>query len=278
MPDDALIPLRLIQISHRCFSAEGAFGGDDRVYFSDLMTSYGVSFHDKAFGIGRTSFTDMIAGLLSGLDDLAQRFDLAVLASATPDAQPGFPLGFLCDAVPEPGLTYAVLDHGVITPFAALRLLDASVRTGRVRRALVFLADQSTLLHDLPMAGWQRPLRDHAVVLVLDDSRGTDVISRPRSLLAVPEEVPALLEAELRRALPARKPGVAVLGHGAAVRLGPLPEIRTVVAEAGLPCTGVWSTAARCLSDRKEPGERVVLADYDEDQRRLSVCAIDGYA
>jgi hypothetical protein len=40
-----------------------------------------------------------------------------------------------------------------------------------------------------------------------------------------------------------------------------------------MPATGVWAVLS--AHHEKWTGQRVVLADYDEDQRRLGLCVAD---
>ncbi|MDX2525286.1 hypothetical protein [Streptomyces europaeiscabiei] len=266
-------PLGLVQIEHAVFESDGGFSADDRDYFTDLMASYAMDLHDTALAEGRTSFTDMVTAVLPRLGPYASGFDLAVLCGAVPDAQPGFPLGHLSDAVPEAGLGFAVFDQGVIAPFTALRLVAAAARTTGCRRALVLVTDQSRLLHTRPVPDWLRPEQDSVVVLALDEVPGADAISTPRSSTARPQDVATLLEQQQR--LLSSLPATTVVGQGLARCLSaPLPTVDTVVAEPGLPCTGLWSALAGKLGEWRERGRDVLLADYDETQQRLSTCTM----
>jgi hypothetical protein len=268
-------PLGLVRIEHEVFKSGGAFSAGDRTYFADLMASYAVELEDTALDGGRTSFTDMVAAMLPRLGPYGTGFDLAVLCGAVPDAQPGFPLGHLSDAVPNAGLGVAVFDQGVIAAFTALRLVAATAGTRRCGRALVLVTDQSRLLHTRPVPDWLRPERDSMAVLILDEGPAAAALSAPRSREAGPQDVPVLLERELRRPLVDGLARTTVVGRGLARCLPNPPSTGDlVVAAAGLPCTGLWSALAGRLDGWREAGRDVLLADYDDTQRRLSTCTV----
>jgi len=65
-------------------------------------------------------------------------------------------------------------------------------------------------------------------------------------------------------------------GHGLAAALPrELAADEVVCAGAGLPATGVWSLLAGHRPRWQAGGARVLLADFDPDQHRLSTCLVD---
>jgi len=265
------IPLPLARIAHRVFGEGGPFGWDDHVYFPDLMRSYGVACRPEQFAGRRNSFMDMTSAMVPRLHPYADRFDVAVLTGVTPDSQPGFPMCHLSNHVPGAGLSFAVFDHGVVGPFAALHTLASCVWADGASRAVLLVVDQSTVLHDEPVPERLRARQDSAVGLVLDPAGELGTVHVPRSVPAAERELPDLLAAVRAGAGPVR----AVLG-GLGLRAhlpDPPPELRW--SAAGLPATGIWAALAAGLPGWRDRGGRVLLADYEPDQQRLATCLVD---
>jgi hypothetical protein len=256
------------------FNTMGKFTDHDRVYFTDLLATYGAELDDASWASGRTSFTDMIMAMLPALGASGESFDLAVLSGTTPDSQPGFPLCRLSATTDHAGLVFAVSDQGVVAPFTALSMVVDIFRAGSDGRALLFVADQSTFVHSADTVKWLRPGRDSAVAMSWEN-RGPDAIAPYTAYASVPADLSALLEAELSRRLPAGATCTVVLGRTAAPHLATLSTSDEVlIAPAGLPCTGIWSVLARNLAGWRGKGKYVVMADYDEGQHRLSACTL----
>jgi hypothetical protein len=227
------------------------------------MTSYGIDCPPALFDRPRTSFTDMVLGLLPDLGRYADGLDVAVLTGVTPDCQPGFPVGRLSDAVTGLGLAFAVFDQGVVAPFTALRVLAGAARADQARRAALFVLDQSTPVHERPVPERLRVREDCAVALVLDAGGELGTVWEPESSVVPAGEVAARVAA-----VPADQ---LVCGLGLAPYRPAGRSVRS--APAGLPATGVWAVLADGLAGWR--GRRVVLADYDADEQRLCTCAVD---
>jgi hypothetical protein len=248
-----------------------------REYFQDLFGTYGLAFDEAAFGRGRTSFTELVAALLPELGDRLDRFDLAVLASVTPDAEPTFPMCYLQHAVPEPGLAFAIADQGVAGPFTALRMAVDRVRAGTAQRALVFVLDQAAVLHDGDVPERLRARTDAGVLLVLEADGafgGVEVLDRCRVELG---EVASRWAEIVREACAdAGSPVSVVVGPELHDRVADLPrQVETVPVPLGSPATGIWAAFADRLPAWRAAGRRVVLADYDPEGSRLDACVID---
>jgi hypothetical protein len=252
---------RLARVEHQVLGTGQPFGGEDRIYFTDLMAAYGVECRQEQFDGRRNSYTDLVLGMLPRLHPFDDRFDVAVLTGVTTDSHPGFPMASLTERVDGAGLAFAVLDQGVVTPFTALRVLASTLRGAGPARALLIVVDQSALMHDEPVAPRFRIEHDSAVVLVLDAGGDLGTVSVPRSYAVSADDIGAHLAT----------PGPVICGQGLAPHASALDEV--VHAPAGLPATGVWATLAANL-DRLRGG-RVVLADYDEDLGLLATCAVD---
>lgn len=247
-------PLR--RIGCHDFGPGKPFTEDEKVYFRDLLASHGVPCPEERFAGGRNTFTEMVEWVVDWLGHVDDPFDVALLAHTTPDAQPGSPMSFLTTVVPVSGVAFAVSDQGVVAAFTALDLL------ARHGRALLIVADQRALVHDLPVPAAIAPLRDRVVALELG---GPDAVATvaPRLHTGVrPGDIPSVL-ADVDPA------DTVVLGAGAA------PHRRqdaAVTVHNGTPCTGVWSALADLLS--RPVGGRILLVDYEETQGYLGTCAV----
>lgn len=265
-------PLRLARIERqRAAPGTKPFTAEDRLYFTDLMASYGMAAPDHLFERPHNSFRDLVAGLLPRLGEWGDRFDLAVLAHTTPDSEAGWPICYLLDAVPDAGLAFAISDQGPTASFTGLRLAARSSRTHEARRAQLWALDQTALLHEQPVPERIRPRHDSAVVLVLDEDGGLGRLEVEHHVEVSADEVRPRL-----RAVVGEDGGVVVCGPGlrphwsaadareTGSHLHPVP--------AGEPCTGVWSALADLVGSE---AVRYVVADYDEELRHLGVCVLD---
>ncbi|WFE28737.1 hypothetical protein O7623_05955 [Solwaraspora sp. WMMD791] len=265
-------PLALAGAVHQVFGPGGRFGNDDHIYYPDLMRAYGATCPPGAFEGRRNSYTDMITAVLPRLRPHADRFDLAVLAAATPDSQPGFPMCHLSTLVPDAGLAFAVLDQGLVTAFTALQVLANRARRDAAGRLLLIAVDQTTLLHDMPVPQPLRVEHDVVVVLAFDPVADAGRLHPPHSV-STHGRAPAAVLAE---ALAEHEPQVLVTGAGL---IGQLPEmspgVLVVPARLGQPVTGVWQEVAVRLSRWQAEGARVLIADHDSDQERLATCLLD---
>uniref|UniRef100_UPI003D74018B hypothetical protein n=1 Tax=Micromonospora wenchangensis TaxID=1185415 RepID=UPI003D74018B len=263
-------PLGLARAVHQVFGPGRPFGNDDHVYYPDLMRSYGTTCPPGAFEGRRNSFTDMVVAVLPQLRPHADRFDLAVLAAATPDSQPGFPMCHLSTLVPDAGLAFAVLDQGLITAFTALQVLANRARRDAAGRLLLIAVDQSALLHELPVPQRLRVARDAVAALAFDPAADGGRLYPPRSVPTVSRPP----EAALVEALAEYGPQVLVTGAGLAGRVPPVPAgTRVLAAQPGQPVTGVWREVAARLPRWQVDGARVLIADHD--QQRLATCLLD---
>ncbi|WP_327322115.1 hypothetical protein OG735_06155 [Streptomyces sp. NBC_01210] len=268
--------MRLAHVHGREFDRIESFEDRDREFFSDLVASYGLPVDEEGFDAGRTTYAAMVSALLPALAPYDDGFDLALLAHATPDAAPGWPMSRLVRSTSRTGLAFAVSDQGVTSPFTALRLARDGVAVEDGRRALVLVAEQSAVFHRGPVPEPLRARRDAAVALVLDTSGelGT-LVPEQRSGIA-PGEVASLLAAYLagatgRTGRPVVIAGAGLTGH----RDGPPGGADLLTAPPGMPCAGIWSVLADELPRLRREGRTVVLADYDARLGYLGLCRVD---
>lgn len=268
--------LQLLLAAHRVVDTRRPFSAHDHDYFRDLLASFGQTLDQSAFDAGRVSFTELIAALVGDLGPYADRYDLALLASVTADAEPGWPMCYLSTAVPHPGLAFAVGEQGVLAPFTTLRLAADWARLDGIDRVLVFVLDQSTVLHTGPIPDRLRATEDAGVVLVLAAGCGGGV-GMPETVLAEAGEIPGLWASYLAELAAADRPVTVVAGPELLTLLPaePAGAVEVVAAPPGKPATGIWSVLAQWLPKWTIEGQLVVLADYDHDLRRLARCAIE---
>lgn len=289
--------LALVRAGHRVLATPRAFSADYREYFGDLLATYRLAMDTAAFDAGGVSFTDLVAALLTELDGYTERFDLAVMANLTPDSEPEYPMCFLNHVVARPGLAFGISEQGVLAPFTALRvaadLADPQVgpEPRQPWRALVFVLEQSSVLHGQPVPAHLLATGNVGVALVMETGAPGGSLALAEPVPAEPATVPAMTLAMVRSLVEpddGRHAGQTsvVYGRGLAGLLGlvgdgPAPERpaeegpQVLVAPPGRPCSGPWSVLAEYLPKWSVTGQRVLLADYDLDLGRLASCVIE---
>jgi hypothetical protein len=229
-----------------------------RGYVRDLTAPYGIAVREDLIeqGAGH-SYGEMCLPLLAELVSQARPADLLVLATEIPDVRLGRATAtFLSWHCPGAPLAFAVCDQGPLAAFTALALIDGYARTGGCRRAVLLVAEQPTLFHELPVPT-AVPDRAAAVGVVLETDGTPGALSVRRQLSVAKDDVAGALAAEVAR----------VSGDGPAptVLLG--ARLAAVAGERGgdesQPFTGMWLELARGLSGWRENGARVLLAEYD---------------
>jgi hypothetical protein len=274
-PDPGNRALQLAMAMQRTGIPRGSFSSHDYDYFTDLFAQYGLGLDQQQFDCGRTTFTDLVDALLPDLAAYRDRFDLALMASAGSDAEPGWPMCFLSHVVPEAGLAFAVSDQGIVGAFTALLLADNRARLGAIRIVL-FVLDQANVLHTRPVPEYLRIAEDAAAVLVFDAVAGTAPLDVAEPQPVAPEcaggQWRALFEAEKAAA---ELPFTAVIGAGLVGVCGDqaLP-LEVVPVAAGRPSSGIWAVVAARLPRWQASGRRVLLADYDRELGRLAHCVL----
>jgi 4-hydroxymandelate oxidase len=244
-----------------------------RGYVADLTAPYGLAVREELIeqGVGH-SYGEMCLPLLDELVSEERPADLLVLATAIPDVRLGRAtatfLGWHCAGTP---MAFAVCDQGLLAAFTALQLIDGYARTGDCRRAVLLVAEQPTLFHELPVP---TPVPDRAaaagVVLETDGPPGALSVRRHPKVAA--SDVADVLAAEVARL--AGEPTV-LLGVHLAELLADRSVGRDVRAcPANQPFTGSWLELSRGLSGWQDGGGQVVLAEYDPAQGFLFTATV----
>jgi 4-hydroxymandelate oxidase len=280
-------PLSISRAGRRVFEADSAeaLHPDLRVFLSDLTRPYGLGPREDLLAAGAgQSYGEMSAALLTEVLPGGDPLDLIVLAFAMPDVRPeratASYLSHLCAGAP---MGFAICDQGTAAAFTALRLIREYARSGACRRALLIIIEQAVLHHDLPAGGHGAVPARHAAVALSCDSAGPARVQEVRQHAAIaPERASAVLAADLADLGTPGGSLTLILGHDLA-RLTGLAEraavpgfeavTRVRIAPAGQPSTGVWWELA-CGTDWADPGELVLLADYEQALGYLSLSAI----
>ncbi len=239
-------------------------------YVADMVTPYGLAVREDllADGVGH-SYAEMCVPLLAELVPEDRPADLLVLATGIPDVRYGRStatvLSWHCAGAP---MAFTVCDQGLLAAFTALHLIDGYARTGDCRRAVLLVAEQPTVYHELPVPA-PVPDRAAAVGVVLETSGVPGGLSIRRHTTVAPHEVPDALAEEL-----AGLPGdtTVILGPGVADMTG-IGD--AVVCRENQPYTGVWLELSRRLPELRDAAGRVLLAEYDPGMGYLFSATID---
>jgi hypothetical protein len=234
-----------------------------RGYVADMAAPYGIAVREDLIEAGAGhSYGEMCAPLLDELVPEEQPADLLVLATGVPDAHFGRStatyLSWHCAGAP---LAFTVCDQGPLAVFTALHLIDGYVRTGACRRAVLLVAEQPTLYHELPVPT-SVPDRAAAVGVVMETHGSNGALSVRRHTKLAEHDVPEVLADELARL--ANDPPTVLVGAG----LGEVLAARQVdgdvlVCQKNQPLTGIWQELAHRLPGWRNRGGQVLLAEYD---------------
>lgn len=277
-------PLRIAGIHAVVAERRLAYSPHDHDYYRDLLATFARPLDEDAFAEGRATFTELVAALLPHLGESVDGYDVAVMASAGPDAEPGWPMCYLQTRACNPGLAFAVGDQGLVSAYTALHLVQQWQVPPGVERALLFVVDQASNLSRDELPAHRACQVDQGVALVLAAGRGRGGTTLQAHLPVAcgPDEVAALLDARtaelLDRVRPAGGAGAEVaLVRGLGLRTtGVVPELvhEVVDTRPGAPSSGPW-VALRELLHRRSSGPALVLvADYDPELGVLGACGV----
>jgi hypothetical protein len=236
-------------------------------YVADMTAPYGIAVREDLLeqGAGH-SYGELCVPLLAELVSEERPADVLVLATGIPDIRYGRTtatyLSWHCPGAP---LAFTVCDQGLLAAFTALHLIEGYARTGDCRRAVLLVAEQPTLYHELPVPA-PLPARAAAVGVVLEtDGAGGagGALSVRRRTKLTEDDVAEALAAEVARLSGGAVPTV-LLGPG----LGGVVADRrvdgdVVVCAEDQPFTGIWQELARHLPGGQDGARQVLLAEYD---------------
>lgn len=260
--------LRLARVLRRRFGQGRRFRPELSEFLVDVARLYDVParIDDTT---PRTCFTEMVHEVLPELSAAGQQVDLALVAHATPDAEPGWPGIALSGGLPGNPAACGIADQGTAAPFTALRVVDAHARSATVDSAVVVIPDQHTVVGAPVAAG-----ADGLVALVLDrhGEFGVPVVRQWTSV--TPDKIGATVTASWPTVPASDVPTTVVLGPGIADHWTPPDGIAVVHATTGLPSGGTWHAVAARLPSWQR-GHRVLVADFEAETGELSTCWLD---
>jgi hypothetical protein len=234
-------------------------------YLADLTAPYGIAVREDLLERGVAhSYGEMCVPLLADLVSEEHPADLLVLATGIPDARFGRAtatyLSWHCAGAP---LGFTVCDQGLLAAFTALHLIGGFARTGACRRAVLLVAEQPVVYHELPVPT-PVPDRAAAVGVVLETDGPPGALSVQRHTNLAEHQVSEVLAAEVAR-LSDAGPAPAVLLGARLAELTADPGIAGDVQRCreNQPFTGVWLELARRLPDWQRGEGQVLLAEYD---------------
>ncbi|MEO3930173.1 hypothetical protein ABGB07_40945 [Micromonosporaceae bacterium B7E4] len=259
--------LGLTMVHHQFFGTDGGtYSPADKTYFSDLLALHGVAFQPALLAGTRTTFRDMMEGLMPALRRFGGELDVVVQVSCTADAEPGWPMPYLSASAASSGLLFGISEQGPTVPFTALLVGSDVAEVDGAGRCVVVAMDQASVHHAEPVPDRLRASRNSAVVLVLDEAATHGRVAVQHRTGVAPDAVGEILAGVL-----AATPATVVCG----------PELATHsaagwhVAEPGLPCTGVWAMLADRFDQLRAAGTRTVIADYCRELGYLGLCAVE---
>jgi hypothetical protein len=233
-----------------------------RGYVADMTASYGLAVREDLLDQGAGhSYGEMCAPLLDELVSEERPADLLVLATGIPDVRFGRStsvyLSWHCAGAP---LAFTVCDQGSLSAFTALHLIQGYARSGDCRRAVLMVAEQPTLYHELPVPT-VLPDRAAAVGVVLETTGSQDALSLHRHTKVAEDQVAGVLAAEISL-LPA---GASVLlGADLAALVSGQPFAADVwTCRDNQPSTGIWLELAGRIQALGDSEGQVMLAEYD---------------
>jgi hypothetical protein len=256
-PDGGGTPLRVHTAAGRTFGERTGqtLNPTMRGYVTDMAAPYGIAVHEDLIDQGAGhSYGEMCTPLLDELLHEDHPADLLVLATAVPDIRYGRTtatyLSWHCPGAP---LAFTVCDQGLLAAFTALHLIAAYAHTGTCRRAVLLVAEQPTVYHELPVPT-PLPARAAAVGVVLETGGPQATLSVHRYTNLAADEVPGLL---------GEFPGPVLVG----ANLAHLSNV--LVCRENQPLTGIWLELSSHLPAWQQTGEQVLLAEYDPTQGQL---------
>lgn len=269
--------LRVTRSARRVFDgvSDRAYDPILRVFFGDLVRPYGLALREDLIenGAGQ-SYGEMAEDVIGDLVSDDEPVDLIVFAFGIHDVRIGRATAcYLAEISPGDPFAFAICDQGSAGAFTALRLVGEYARPGMIRRAVLVVAEQSALHYEPPSA-CELPQRNAAVALLCEPAdTGHPVVVRQHADVS-PRLAGALLADDVAALSAGRSDVTLVLGGGLA-QIGHTSLVEdTVVAPAGQPYTGPWWELAGGLDRWRDEGRLVLLAEYDQTLRYLSLSAM----
>ncbi|WP_327038328.1 hypothetical protein [Micromonospora maris] len=273
---DGRFPLPLAAVVTRSYPRGRPYRAPGVRILTDLGVAHGLTVDVADYrGRTRSTYTEMVADLAGELASADRPIGLVVLAHGTPDAETQWPSCWLAAALPGEPLSFAVADHGIVTPFLALRVAAAYVGSHDLSRAAVVILEQTALLRDPAGGEAPEPTENRATALIFDRAGELGELRVQLRTGVCTESATGLVRARLANG----DRGEALVVGGALARGVPVSAAgagRAVAAPAGLPCTGPWTAfAAGVAGWRRAAVDRVRLIDHEPRLDTVGECVVD---
>ncbi|WP_407288465.1 hypothetical protein [Streptomyces sp. BP-8] len=235
-----------------------------QAFYRDLFAAYDRTADLEQFAAGPQHTHRQLTDLLADHPSLRGRTaDLVIVAHALPDSQPyGVTASYAGLLFGDDSHGFAVSEQGLSAPFTALRILTGFWRSGRTRRPVLLVLEQTTLPVRDPAVHGERPLVDSGALLAFGgEGRLALRDAKDVRLELTREELTARLNALVDQD---PQGTLVVLGPSAARRLGPaLRGPNRHEAAPGTHATGVWVALADNWVDWQARYRRIALCDLE---------------
>jgi 4-hydroxymandelate oxidase len=236
-----------------------------RAYLSDMVGPYRLALREDLLDSGAGhSYGEMAEPLIEAILPTGSPVDLLVLAYGIHDVRLGRATAtYLGSRCPGDPLSFAVCDQGVAAAFTALRLIGAYAGTGACRRALLIVVEQAALHYELA-APAPVPERNAAVAVLFEESARPDALTVRQHAAVPPDQVGALLQADVAELSGGRPDVTVILGDGLASDWTSGSTMDELLrAPTGQPYTGVWWELSAGLAGWQARDRLALLAEYD---------------
>ncbi|GGN56512.1 hypothetical protein GCM10012285_51090 [Streptomyces kronopolitis] len=236
----------------------------NHAFYHDLFAMFGEASDPDQFAAGPQNTHRHLTELLAAHPSLRERSaDLVVVAHALPDSQPyGVTASHAGLLFGDDSHGFAVSEQGLAAPFTALRILSGFWCSGRTRRPVLLVLEQTTLPVRDPAVHGEHPLVDSGALLAFGGEGSLRLRGATDIHLEVAREE---LTVRLNAVVDQDPEGtLVVLGPSAAERCGTAirGQHRHEVAP-GTYATGVWVALADNWTSWQARYRRIVLCDLE---------------
>jgi 4-hydroxymandelate oxidase len=271
-------PLRVVSAARRTFGgfSDLAFDPRLRLFLADLVRPFDLPLRDDLLDNGAGhSYGEMAAEVIRETVPVDSPVDLLVMAFGIHDIRLGrATASYLSEVCPGDAMGFAVCDQGAAAAFTALRLIGEYGRSGVCERAVLVVVEQSALHYQLASPA-PVPERHTAVAVLFERSVGGNHTVVRQHADVSPQLAGALLADDVAALSAGRADVTLVLGGGLTQFGHTYLADRVVLAPSGQPYTGPWWELAGGLAQWRDEGRLVLLAEYDQTLRYLSLSAVD---
>jgi hypothetical protein len=257
-------------VAVRRYAAHGRFRPELVGFLADVAELHSVpSFTPEVAAGPRSTFAEMTEEFVADPWVGDEPYDLALVAHAWADAEPGWPGCVLTTRLPGAPPACGISDQGVTSVFAALQVAAAYAAGGVADRIAVVALDQSLHLIDRSTPASLVPTADGSAAIVLTPDGELGDVAVHHATGVFPASVAPVVDDLIRAA----EPGVLVVGATLAQYWTAPTGMPVIVAPADLPCVGPWLALAE-FADAGRSG-RVGILDYEPGTLEIGLVTVD---